>query len=723
MVSLKKTLTKTTSLRKSRTTSLPMLLEIGTEEIPTKFLSQALQDLAVLGEQLFSECRLTVDQIRTVGTSRRLALIVDGVSPRQSSRILEVVGPPKTAAFDSSGAPTKAAQGFAKSQGVTVEQLCIKDTPKGPYLAVERHEKGESAKKVLTASLPGVLAQLLFPKAMRWNASQTKFARPIRWMVALLGDHPLKIEYAGITSDRMTRGHRFYRIKGKKAGHAVSLTNAASYVSMMKKNGVLVDPEERRTAIEEQIAILTRSASGKVDPVHRRELIEEAVNGVEYPHAIVGKFSNEFLALPKPVLISSMKEHQGFLSVVGKDEELLPKFIAVTNTPWGNTPLITKGNERVLSARLKDAQYFFQEDKKQPLYERVPALEGVLFHHKLGTMRQKVERVRSLAGWMAELLDRQDLVDVCERAALLSKADLTTGMVREFPSLQGTMGEVYAGHDGETQEVCQAIGEQYLPRFPDDHLPKSLPGLVLACADRCDSIVSFFSVGMVPSGSEDPLGLRRAAYGLVRILNETSLRLNIIQVFDPISERLDLNSRTMTDIIGFILDRLRFYGRNTMGLREDVMEAVIRLRPQYEADFGDLLLRMRALQGIINHTDFETLMIGFKRAHRIVEKEGWRNTSVFPEQFQHASEHGLFQVLQNAQQAVADYTANREYAAALQILLTFKAPIDDFFAAVLVNDPDPNIRKNRLSLLTAIDHLFLTIADFSSIQSAGVETV
>ncbi len=713
------------SSRKPTVTSLPFLLEIGTEEIPTKVLPQALQDLAGLGQQLLSECRLDYQQIRTVGTARRLALLVDGVQTQQSSLTQEIVGPPKSAAYDASGAPTKAAQGFANSQGVSIDQLTIKETPKGLYLAVQKHERGQSAKQVLATTLPSYLAKLTFPRAMRWNASQAKFSRPIRWMVVLLGHQALQVEFAGIRSGGVTWGHRFYRMKGKKTGLGVPLINAANYVATLKKLGVLVDPDERRAEILQQVAALTKAARGQVEAVHRHELIEEAVWGVEYPHAILGTFQKEFLALPKAVLISSMKEHQGFFSLVGKDDRLLPKFIAVTNTPWGNTNLITKGNERVLSARLKDAQYFFQEDEKRPLHERVTALDGVMFHKKLGTMRQKVERVRDLAGWMT--LDRHDLKDVCERAALLSKADLTTGMVGEFPTLQGIMGEEYARHDGEVQDVCQAIGEQYLPRFPDDQLPGSFAGMLVACADRCDSIASFFSVGMAPSGSEDPLGLRRAAYGLVRILSETSLRLNLVEVFRHMLQILAKQGvgqgepKTATEIIGFIIDRLRFYGRNTMGLREDVMEAVTRVRPQNTADLADLVSRMRALQAITSQPDFETLMIGFKRAHRIVEKEAWNCTDVMPERFSHDSEQRLYQVLSQSQQAVTNSTAKQEYGEALEALLAFKSPIDEFFAAVLVNDPDPGIRENRLSLLTAIDRLFLTLADFSCIHTTGAE--
>jgi glycyl-tRNA synthetase beta chain len=729
MASLKNTQTKAkgSSSRKPRARSSPFLLEIGTEELPSAFLRKALDLFEYDARQMFESSRLAIHSLQTLGTPRRLALVVEGVGPEQDSFLEEVFGPPEAAAYDSAGKPTKAAEGFAKSQGVPVDHLMIKETHKGMYVYVNKDQPRQPAKRVLADAIPKLLAQLSFPKAMRWNESRVRFARPVRWIVAMLGKEVLSFEFAGIRSSVMTRGHRFYRAKGKKPGQTFSLTTAANYIETMKKLGVLVDPDERSVKIKAQIAKLAKSAKGQLDPVYREELIEEAICGVEYPHAILGTFQKEFLALPKSVLISSMKEHQGFLSLVGKDDRLLPKFVAVTNMPWGNTKVITKGNERVLSARLKDAQYFFQEDEKQPLHERVPALDGIIFHHKLGTMRQKVGRVRELAGWMAMTLDRLDLKNVCERAALLSKADLTTGMVGEFPNLQGVMGEEYARHDGEPQEVCQAIGEQYLPRFPDDHLPTSLPGMLVACADRCDSIASFFAVGMAPSGSEDPLGLRRAAYGLFRIVNETSLRLNMVDVFDHMLQILakqgvgDSDPKTIADIIGFILDRLRFYGWKTMGLRGDVMEAVTRVRPKNKADLGDLLSRMQALQVIARLPDFETLMIGFKRAHRIVEKEQWRHTDVMPERFTHESEQRLFQVLDNAQQDVADFVNKREYGHALQTLLTFKTPIDEFFEAVLVNDSDPHIRENRLSQLTAIDRLFLTIADFSCIQSVGTE--
>jgi glycyl-tRNA synthetase beta chain len=704
---------------------VPFLLEIGTEEFPSAFLPQALQDLAELGQKLLTENRLAFGNLWTVGTPRRLSLLVDDVQTQQDNLTQEIVGPPAAAAFDATGQPTKAAHGFAKSQGVAVDQLRIKETTKGAYIVIEKRQRGQSAKRVLSEALPISLGKLAFSKAMRWNASRVKFARPIRWMVALLGDQPLHIAFAGIRSGAWTRGHRFKRIKGKKPGEGVFLANASTYFKTMERVGVLVDPEDRRKIIAQQITALAKAAKGFVHPLYRDELIEEAVWGVEYPHAILGSFQKEFLTVPIAVLISSMKEHQGFFSLVTKDGALLPKFIAVTNMPWGNSRLMTKGNERVLSARLSDAQYFFQEDRKHSLHERVPALEGVVFHHKLGTMRQKVDRLYDLAGWMADHIGRTDLQELCRRAALLAKADLTTGMVGEFPSLQGSMGEEYARHDGEPKEVCRAIGEQYFPRFPDDQLPVSLPGALLSLSDRCDSIVSFFAAGMAPSGSEDPLGLRRAAYGIVRIVTEIPLQINLMSVVNHIMGILEKQGmvhgtpQTGADVVGFLLDRLRFYGGQRFGLREDVMNAVTRYPHPTVCDLADLLARMQALHAIVHQPDFDPLMVGFKRAHRIVEKECWTGRHITPERFVHFSEQHLSQALDVARQRVSEAVNDRNYGKALHALLELKTPIDGFFESVMVNDPDPETRANRLSLLKAIDDVFLMVADLSSLQPAS----
>ncbi len=704
---------------------VPLVLEIGTEELPSSFLPIALSDLSNLGKRTFEANRLPYKTLRTVGTPRRLVLLVEGVQGRQTSLTHEILGPPKAAAYDASGQPTKAALGFAGSQGVKVEDLLLKETAKGWYVGVQKCDRGQSAKQVLSKVLPELLGSLAFQKSMRWNASRVRFARPIRWLLALLGDQLLPLEFAGIHSSASTRGHRFFGQGKSKGQHLISVPQASKYLEIVRKVGVRVDPKDRRTLIQQQVRKLVRKVGGKLDPDHEEALVADAVYGVESPKAILGTFPEEYLSLPKPVLISSMKEHQGFFAVLDDAGKLLPNFIAVTNMPWGNSRTITKGNERVLAARLHDAQYFFREDTKCPLWEKVGALEGVVFHQKLGTVYQKVLRLQDQMGWLTDHLGLVDLKPLGERAGLLSKSDLVTGMVGEFPTLQGVMGEEYARYDGEPEEVAEALGEQYLPRFPEDRIPESAVGTLLAAVDRCDSITAFFAGGMAPSGSEDPLGLRRAAYGLVRIVAETPLRLNLVGVVEHALDLLEKQGMvqgsegTVSTVVGFILERLRYYAGQTMGFQDDVMEAVISVRSKESCEVLDLLSRMGALQSMLKEPDFETLMIGFKRAHRIVEKEQWEAVSVSPDRFREPQERRLFEDLGHTSQSMREAIQAQSYGRALHALLQLKSPIDDFFVKVMVNDANPDIRANRLSLLQSVDQLFLSYADFSCIPTGG----
>ncbi len=714
-----------------RNAGTSLVLEIGTEELPSNFVPRALSDLSDLGRAVFQENRLGYESLRTVGTPRRLALLVDGVQARQQDLTQELFGPPKSAAYDSVGNPTKAALGFASAQGVRVEELQLKETSKGWYVSVNKRESGKPAKEVLSHVLPELLQRLGFQKSMRWNSSRVRFARPIRWLTVVFGKQSLPLEFAGVRASAWSYGHRFFK-KGKTKGkNMVLVSHAAKYLELLERVGVIVDPDSRRTIIQRQIQQLAKKAKGQLDPLHEEELVAEAVYGVENPKAIVGSFPQKYLLLPKPVLISSMKEHQGFFAVWDEDgSQLLPKFIAVTNMPWGNLQTIIKGNERVLSARLHDAQYFYNEDTKCPLWEKVEALKGVVLHHKLGTVYQKVRRMEDLIGWLTKHLQLEDLKKECERAALLSKADLVTGMVGEFPTLQGIMGQFYVDQDPEEkgEGVAEAIGEHYLPRFPEDQLPESLPGALLAMADRCDTITAFFAAGMSPSGSEDPLGLRRSAFGLVRIIAETPFpsRVNLVSVIQEAVRILNQQGMvkgddgTVQQVLDFILERLRYLGRSQkFGFQDDVMEAVIKARPQNHCDIRDLLSRMAILQSMLREPDFGTLMIGFKRAHRIVDKEQWDPISISPERFREPQESGLFQALEDARSMVEEAIHSQQYGRALHNLLKLKAPIDDFFDKVMVNDKDPGIRANRLSLLWSIDQLFLSYADFSCLSAGG----
>ena len=710
----------------ARSRMAPFLLEIGTEELPAAFVLPALEHLGRFAGTFFKDQRLSHGTIHTMGTPRRLVLFVDGLATRQTSSTQEVFGPPKSVAYDDQGQPRQAAIGFAKTQGIALEQLQIRDTPKGAYVCAVKRQEGKRAHEVLRDHLPALVQQLSFPKSMRWNSSNVRFARPIRWIVALFGSHLLKFDVAGITSGSRTWGHRFLHNSGSRRSKGQEVKQASSYFTTIRRLGVLPDPFARRKIIQAQIEELAESVKGRIYSRNKEELLDQAVFSVECPQAILGEFSPEYLMLPPEVLITAMSEHQGYFSLVGRDGELLPKFLAVTNMKIPKMALIRIGNERVLAARLKDAQYFFYEDRRQKLGDRVGKLKEVIFHQKLGTVYQKTDRVRELAAYTAEVNGRDDLKEACEKAGTLAKADLLTGMVGEFPSLQGIMGREYAMHDGEAPEVCAALEEQYLPRSPEDGIPQTPTGTFLALADRLDTLMAFFKAGMVPSGSEDPFGLRRMAYGIVRIILERTLRMNLTLLMSR-AERLLVSqgieagaaASVQKGLIDFLMERLRFYGRTAHGLREDVMEAILAVRPSDSCDLDDLFTRMKALQNITTTPEFNPLIIGFKRAHRIVEKERWSDNRVQTDLFEHDTERVLHKAVGEAQQVISESMEKKSYGEALRSLIALKSPIDEFFVGVLVNSPDQAVRANRLSLLGIIDQLFLKIAEFSLIQAQG----
>ena len=474
---------------------------------------------------------------------------------------------------------------------------------------------------------------------------------------------------------------------------------------------------------------------------NREALLEQAVFSLECPNVLLGTFDPRYLALPPEILITAMQEHQGFFSVVDRNRNVLPRFLAPINVKVKNVALIRAGNERVLAARLADAQYFFHEDRKGKLVERVPQLHGVVFHKKLGSLHQKTERTVALVGALAQAAGAPEVKEACERAAFLCKADLVTGMVGEFPSLQGVMGKTYAAHDGEQGEVCDAIGEYYQPRTPDDEVPKTIVGRLLSIADRLDTLAAFFYAGIVPSGSEDPFGLRRSAFGLVRIVVEAGMTLHLGDILRQAERLLNRqgvnvapqpagdsrnasgttagNEAFRSSVLGFLLDRLRFYGRTASGYREDVVESIIQGPHAADGDLRDLFLRMDALQTVTKRQEFDPLLIGFKRAHRIVEKEAWTSRAVNAERLTHPTERALHQAVESIRRAVDQSLASGDYHGAVKRLIDLKRPIDQFFEGVLVNAPEPETRANRLSLLRQVDDLFSSFGDLSRIQVQG----
>lgn len=710
--------------RPSSVTAAELLLEIGVEELPYQFIAPALAVLKDSAEQLFNAQRLAFQSVRTLGTPRRLTLIVEGLATQQTSMIKEAMGPSKAVAFDSAGQPTRAATGFAAGQGVAVQDLQIRRTPKGEYLFAVKQEQGRPTDVVLKELLPQLIVKLSFPKAMKWNSTGARFARPVRWLVALYGGATLPIEAAGITAGNRTEGHR---VLGSVKGIAVR--DAESYLKGLERQGVIPDLERRRRMIEEQIATLCKKTGFTLNV--DGDLLDQAVYTTECPNAIIGSFKPAYLEVPQEILMTSMKEHQGFFSLRHKETgTLVPHFIAVANNRAKDMGLIREGNERVLAARLADAKFFFDEDRKVKLEERVTKLAGVTFHQKLGTMQKKQQRVRKLASFIASSVRPRDgqLKQTCERAADLCKADLLTGVVGEFPELQGIMGGEYAKHDGESEAVSQAIREQYLPRSLEGDLPRTLAGQVLSLADRLDSVAAFFHVGLVPTGSEDPFALRRNATAIVRIILEGNLRMNLGRYIDHARNLViddgfkgvpDSEQEGRRRITEFIFERVRHYGRIVHTLRDDVIEAVVRPAHNKALDLVDLVLRMKALESVTTKPEFDPLIVGFKRAHRLVEKEQWDRKPVDKARFEHPAESALYQAIAEQREKMISAMTGGEYGQALDALVRLKPAIDAFFTAVMVNAEDPIIRSNRLSLLKEVDDFFNSFADFSQIVVQG----
>jgi glycyl-tRNA synthetase beta chain len=719
--------------RPSPVTAAQLLLEIGVEELPYQFIAPALALLKDSAEQLFKDQRLAFQSARTLGTPRRLTLVVEGLATQQTSMIKETMGPSKAVAFDPAGQPTRAATGFAAGQGVAVQDLQVRRTPKGEYLFAVKQEQGRPGNVVLKELLPQLIAKLSFPKAMKWNSTGVRFARPVRWLVALYGEAPLPIEAAGIIANNRTEGHR---VLGSAKGIAVR--DAESYLKGLERQGVIPDPERRRHMIEEQMATLCKKTGFTLNV--DGDLLDQAVYTTECPNAIIGSFKPAYLEVPQEILMTSMKEHQGFFSLMHKETgKLVPHFIAVSNNRAKDMGLIREGNERVLAARLADAKFFFDEDRKVKLEERVTKLAGVTFHQKLGTMAQKQERVSELIERIVENIGDSvghhpisppDLL-VCQRAAKICKADLLTGIVGEFPELQGIMGGEYAKHDGESLAVSQAIRDQYLPRSIEGELPKTAEGQVLSLADRLDSLAAFFHVGIVPTGSEDPYALRRHATAIVRILLEGAgpIMLDLGQAVenaraivaasgfkaDPVQSG-DAQRR----LVEFLFERVRHYARTVQGLRDDVMNAVLYVADPQSFELQDLLEKMQALKSMAVKSEFDSLIVGFKRAHRLVEKEQWDRKPVDPTRFLDPSERRLHDSVSQKQRGkMTGFMRAGQYGYAIDYLVELKPAIDAFFAAVMVNADDQAVRSNRLSLLQEVDDFFNSFADFSQIVVQG----
>ena len=689
-----------------------LLLEIGTEEIPAGYIEPALEFLSSVLLQKMTDARIEHGSAQVFGTPRRLAVEVQQVAGKQKSLTSEVLGPPEKVGFDKGGNPTTAALKFAEKVGVSVNALKIKETSKGRYVCARVAERGQATRTLLKTILPEVILSTPFPKTMKWAELNITFARPIHYIVALLGNQVVPFEMGDTKSGRNSFGHYFMHPKKMK------IDSPENYVKTLKDAHVFIDFQERRKLVENEINKAAKEVGGKALP--DEELVDINKNLVELPIATAGKFDKEFLEIPGEILITAMRHHQKYFAVVDDNGNLMPSFIAVNNTRTKDMNLVATGHERVLRARLSDAQFFYRSDVKESMDEWVERLKGVLFQAKLGSMYEKVQRIQKIAAYLAEATGQKENVKKqLLRAAWLCKADLVSQVVYEFPNLQGVMGRNYALVKKEPKAVAAAIEEHYQPTYSGGPLPETGIGGLLGIADKIDSICGFFSVGLVPTGASDPYALRRQGIGIIQIMNEQgftfSLRKLIEKTLSIYGIKGPKNIKKIADpIYTFIQNRVT-YQLVEEGFSKDVIAAVANA----DADnVPNVWNRVRALQDLKAAADFEPLAIAFKRVVNIIKKADLpARRKVDEKLFEHGSESKLYSAYQDLIGKVSNHVANGHFDKALREIARLRDPVDAFFDGVMVMSKEKKIRNNRLSLLAQIADLFETIADFSKIST------
>jgi len=683
-----------------------LLVEIGTEELPPK----ALRKLAtVFGDALsaqLDEHFLSPGALQTYATPLRLTVYIEDVLTRQADREIVRRGPNVKAAFDKDGKPTKPAEGFARSCGVTVDKLERVSTDKGECLAWHSTETGKTCGEILPGLVEAALKKLPIPKRMRWGSSDIEFVRPIHWVLVLLGSETIDADIMGIPCGRNTRGHRFHH------NQPIELADTTQYLEALEKTGkVIADMDRRREMIREQVIAAGKQLGGnaQIDVA----LLDEVTALVEWPVAVAGDFNVRFLDVPDEALISSMQDHQKYFPVVDNDGKLMAHFITVANIASTDIAQVKAGNERVIRPRLEDASFFWAQDKKQKLDSRVGALDKVTYQKKLGSLKDKQQRIAVIATQLAKATGA-DIAQV-KRAALLCKCDLLTSMVSEFPDLQGIMGRYYALNDGEPTAIAEAIGEQYRPRFSGDALPTTPAGQAIAIADRLDSLAGIFALGQSPTGDKDPFGLRRAALGILRTLIEGRIEIDLTALIEtalsglPIDVPADINEK----LYSFIMERLRTWYLDD-GHETETFDAVLSRQPVSPLDFDQ---RIQAVKAFALLPEAASLSAANKRISNILRKaEQQPGTKYHADLFQEEAEKQLAHAVKTLGEKVAPLYQARDYTTALGELATLREPVDRFFDNVMVMADDPKVRDNRLALLSALSSLFLDVADISRLQ-------
>lgn len=690
--------------------SRTLFLEIGTEEMPARFVVGACEQLQEKVEKWLNTNRISYGEVMSYETPRRFAVMIKEVQEQQADRNEELRGPAKKIAVDENGAWTKAALGFARGKGLAPEDLYLKEAGGVEYVFARKHQAGQPTADLLP-QLTDIITGLSFPKNMRWGAHELRFVRPIRWMVALFGSEIIPLEIAGVQAGRETQGHRFL-------GQSAQIKKPEDYVSTLAEQYVLADPAERKQRIIAQIKEL-EAANGWSVPIDEG-LLDEVVHLVEYPTALFGSFEEEYLEIPQEVLVTSMREHQRYFPVQNENGELLPHFVTVRNGNDRDIEMVARGNEKVLRARLSDARFFYQEDQKLQITDALARLENVVFHEELGTIGDKIHRIQQVAAAISKSVQLSaEEMDKLARAAAISKFDLVSQMVYEFPELQGIMGERYARLAGEDETVARAIFEHYLPRFAGDILPATNEGAVLSIADKLDTIVGCFAIGIIPTGSQDPYALRRQASGIVQILLDKKLSISLDELFDAALIILDSKSllkRSKDEIKRDLREFFTLRLKNMLQeqhVRYDVIDAILSADASHVKEVVD---RAHALMHAVADESFKSIVESFNRVNNLGQKAA--STEVDESAFETEAERTLWNAFTQVKQDAAALLEEKAFDKALSRMAELKPAIDTFFDHVMVMVEDEKVKRNRLAMLASIAAFVYQVADFSKIVFA-----
>ncbi len=683
-----------------------VVLEIGTEEIPSRFLKDAIEVFEQVAREDMGTARIPFKSLSVYATPRRIALLMRGVAEKQEDLLSTFKGPSWKTAFDVNGYPTRAAEGFAKSKGISVEQLVPMEVDGVRYASATLSETGRSTMDVLSELLPGMIRKLVFPKNMYWRDSTVRFARPIRWILAMADSRTVPFQYGGLSSGDTTSGHRFMGAK------QIRVEDAGRYIDLLYDNYVILDQEKRRQKMISGIAALEKKLDGVVelDP----ELITENLFLVEYPVPFFGFFSEEYLEIPEQVLTTSMKKNQKYFAVRGKGGKLLPYFVGISNNMAINMDLVREGNERVLRARLEDAAFFWREDLQTPLSANVEKLKSIVYQEKLGSLHDKVMATKGLAGWLCSEMNMKDIASMVDRAAFLAKADLVTAMVYEFPELQGIMGREYALRNGETDRVAVALYEQYLPRSSGDALPTDLVGALLGIAERAHIIVSCHKAGLEPSGSQDPYALRRAARCINEILWGMGLDVDMTRLVEESCHRLTVDPEVQDRVLHFLSQRL------LMQIKEkDYSHELATLALSVTGNRPLQVLRfLEVFSGLQGEQWFADLQTSTVRVRNILSKERESVGEVHRVLFEKEVEGELYDAILAISPRVQDALLKQNWSALAQSLAELSPFVSAFFEDVLVMDPHEEKKRNRIALLSLCNDLFLQIGDLGMLKGA-----